>query len=102
MDRQQLILATAVALFAAFLMGWLAGWLVHRLTRGQDMRHALQESERRLFDAEEARSREAASLAVRDVELTQATASLAEARAEIEELRDFIERKLARYSGSAD
>ena len=33
MDRQQFIAVTAVALFAAFLLGWFASWLIHRLTR---------------------------------------------------------------------
>ena len=33
MDRNQFIIATAVALFTAFILGWFASWLIHRLTR---------------------------------------------------------------------
>ena len=111
MDRQQFIMVTAVTLFAAFLMGWFAGWLVHRLTRasradlGELVRMAQQ-----LHDAEARRdaavaaleSREAelgGRLAETDAELRAALDALTEARTEVEELRDYIEKKLARTRG---
>ena len=33
MNRTELIVATAVILFATFALGWFAGWLVNRFTR---------------------------------------------------------------------
>ena len=33
MNRNEFIIATAIILFAAFLLGWFASWVVHRLGR---------------------------------------------------------------------
>ena len=57
MDRHIFILATALALFAAFLLGWFAGWLVQRLTRTSHADLGLLDSlAAQLHDAEEART----------------------------------------------
>lgn len=105
MDRTEFITATALVLFGAFVLGWFACWLIGRLTRPS---HAdLDDLERRLREAEGQRdaalaskdTREAelsARLAATGTELETAMAGLRESRAEIEELRDYIERKLAR------
>ena len=53
MNRSEFIAATAIILFGAFLLGWFACWLVHRLTRpGREdiaqhgrIAHALHEAE---------------------------------------------------------
>jgi len=111
MDRQQFVIVTAVTLFAAFLMGWFASWLVHRLTRGTRAdRHALAALSQQLHEAEEARAaavaemerREADLLRLKDAEAEAQAAvnGLRESRAEIEELRDYIEKRLARGRGN--
>lgn len=108
MDRNQFIIATAVILFAAFVMGWFASWLVHRLTRVT--RADIGELERlaqALHDAEEARDEAILNLENREGEmksaLVQAQAearasmdALRDKRAEVEELRDYIEQQLSR------
>ena len=112
MDRQQFIVATAVTLFAAFVMGWFASWLVHRLTRATraDM-GALDSLAQQLHDAEEARDAAIAELETREADLNSRLAgaesemraaidALNESRTEVEELRDYIEKKLARSRGA--
>ncbi|AXC49144.1 hypothetical protein DRW48_05115 [Paracoccus suum] len=111
MDRQQFIVATAVTLFVAFLLGWFASWLIHRMTRATraDL-NELESMAQQLHDAEEARDnavaeleeREAAlstRLAASEDELKIAMDGLTESRTEIEELRDYIEKRLARSRG---
>lgn len=102
MDRQQLIIATAAALFAAFLMGWLAGWLLHRLTRpggGADA-GAVEGLAQQLHEAEAARDAAVTALEAREADLRAALDALDECRTEVEELRDYIEKKLARSRGT--
>ncbi len=108
MSRNEFVLATAVILFATFLIGWLASWLVHRLARAT--RAEMGELERMaqdLHDAEEARDQAVLELEMREAELTArlsgaeaelraAMDGLRESRTEVEELRDYIEQKLAR------
>ena len=108
MSRSEFIAATAVILFGAFLLGWLLSWMVHRLAR--PARAKMSEMDRlaqELHEAEEARDRALADQARSEAELrgqlseTRAELSMAvdglrDARAEIEELRDYIERALAR------
>lgn len=103
-NRTEFIIATAVILFAAFALGWFAGWLVNRFTRVT--RADIGELDRMaqaLHDAEETRdealaylsSREAELenlLAQKDAELRAAMDGLREARQETEGLRDWIER----------
>jgi prophage endopeptidase len=108
MNRSEFIAATAIILFGAFLLGWFACWLVHRLTRpGREdiaqhgrIAHALHEAEAARDAARETLDEREAVFAERQAgaaaELRAATEGLREARAEIEELRDFIEQRLAR------
>ena len=108
MNRQDFIIATAVILFAAFVLGWFASWLVHRLSRVTRAEiGALESMAQELHEAEEARDSAVAQLEEREADLVArlGTAeaalkstedSLAEARAEIEELRAYIDRKLGR------
>lgn len=104
MNRTEFIIATAIILFAAFALGWFAGWLVNRFTRVT--RADIGELDRMaqaLHDAEETRdealaylsTREAeleSLLAQKDAELRAAMDGLREARQEAEGLRDWIER----------
>ncbi|WP_347137553.1 hypothetical protein [Paracoccus sp. SSK6] len=105
MDRTEFITATALVLFGAFVLGWFASWLIGRLTRPSPA--DLRDLERRLREAEHQRDaalaagqdREgdlSARLAAAEAELASAMDGLRESRTEIEELRDYIERKLAR------
>lgn len=111
MDRQQFIVVTAVTLFAAFLIGWFASWLVGRLTRSSraDI-GALDRLAQELHEAEEARDAAVAALEEREAALSEKLAAtedelrvamdgLSESRTEIEELRDYIEKRLARTRG---
>ena len=104
MNRSEFILATAVVLFVAFLLGWFASWLVHRLTRvSQADMNELDQMAQALHDAEEARDQAITYLQQREAELTNqitqteaelraAMDGLREARQEAEELRAYIER----------
>lgn len=105
MDRTQFITATAIILFAAFVAGWFCSWLVHRLTRaGAAELGELERLSQALHDAEAERDRAISTLETGEAELTrrigelesrrqQALESLREAQTEIEELRDYIERR---------
>ncbi|TNC51518.1 hypothetical protein FHG66_04955 [Rubellimicrobium rubrum] len=90
MNRTEFIIATAVILFAAFALGWFAGWLVHRFTRVT--RAEIGELDRMaqaLHDAEETRDQALAFLATREAELENLIAQKeAELRAAMEGLRD--------------
>lgn len=104
MNRTEFIIATAVILFAAFALGWFAGWLVNRFTRVT--RADIGELDRMaqaLHDAEETRDEALAYLSTREgelenllaqkeAELRAAMDGLREARQEAEGLRDWIER----------
>ena len=104
MNRTEFIVATAVILFAAFSLGWFAGWLINRFTRVS--RADIGELDRMaqaLHDAEETRDQALAFLDQRERELTgevaQAQAELRaamdglhDARREAAELRAWIER----------
>lgn len=105
MNRTEFILVTAIILFIAFLLGWFASWLVHRLTRVTtseigDLDRMAQE----LHEAEEARDQAMNYLQNREAELmnrlSQAEAELAAAmdglraaRTEAEDLRSKLERR---------
>lgn len=103
MTRDDFIIATALILFAAFVLGWFSCWLIGRLTRpgrAEFARHHqlaadLHAAEQARDQANsEARAREAAlheRLAFASSELSQSRAALEEASVEIEELRDYIE-----------
>ena len=104
MNNIQFVIATAIILFIAFALGWLASWLIHRLTRvtradiGQ-----LEQMAQALHEAEETRDqaimyleqREAElgnQLSQTEAELRAAMDGLRDARHEAEELRGYIER----------
>ena len=90
MNRTEFIAATAVVLFAAFALGWFAGWLVNRFTRVT--RAEIGELDRMaqaLHDAEETRDQALAYLDTRERELqSQVSQAEAEQRATMEGLRD--------------
>ena len=104
MNRTEFIVATAVVLFIAFLLGWFASWLVHRVTRvTQSEMGELDRMAQSLHEAEETRDEAITYLQQREAELTnQLTQTEAEleaameglraARHEAEELRGYIER----------
>ena len=104
MNRTEFIVATAIVLFVAFLLGWFASWLVHRVTRvTQADMNELDQMAQALHDAEEARDQAITYMQQREAELTnqltqteaelRATMDgLREARTEAEELRGYIDR----------
>ncbi len=108
MNRTEFITVTAIILFAAFALGWFASWVIHRLTRPtQGDMNELDRMAQQLHDAEESRDAALALLETReadlnsrlsgtDTELRAAIEGLRDSRAEIEELRDYIERRLTR------
>lgn len=108
MNRQEFIIATAIILFAAFVLGWFASWLIHRLSRVTRAEiDALESMAQDLHEAEEARDSAVTQLEEREADLVarlgatesalkSAEDELVEARAEIEELRAYIDRKLGR------
>ena len=105
MNRTEFILVAAVILFVAFLAGWFASWLVHRLARvTTGEMNDLDQMARELHEAEEARDqalqylqgREAElmnQLTQKDAELEAAMDGLRAAREEAENLRDYIEKE---------
>ena len=105
MNRTEFIIATAIILFVAFMLGWFAYWILHRLTR---VSHAdigeLDNMAQSLHEAEEMRDQALSYLEHREAELgtrlAQAEAELRatmeglrDARAEAEELRAYIARQ---------
>ena len=108
MNRAEFIALTAVILFVTFILGWIASWLVHRLFRSsRSSMSELDHMAQQLHDAEEERDQAVASrntdlqkmakqLEASQSELRAAMDGLRESRTEVEELRDYIERRLAR------
>lgn len=104
MNRTEFIIATAVILFVAFLLGWFASWIIHRVTRvTQSDMGELDQMAQALHEAEETRDQAITYLQQREAELTNqltqteaelkaAMDGLRDARHEAEELRGFIER----------
>jgi len=104
MNRTEFIIVTAIILFVAFVLGWFACWLVHRLTRvSQSDIGELDKMAQQLHDAEEARNEAIARAQTREAELKNQLAQteaeqraamdgLRDARHEAEELRGYIER----------
>jgi septal ring factor EnvC (AmiA/AmiB activator) len=104
MDRLQFIIAIASILFVAFMLGWLAHWLVTKFSQvsSADL-NEMEALAKALHDAEETRDQAIAYLQQREAELTNqlsqteaelraAMDGLREARQEAEELRSYIER----------
>ena len=90
MNRTEFIITTAIILFAAFVMGWFANWLVHRFTRVKQSDVAdLDRMSQELHEAEETRDQAITYLQQREAELTnQLTQTEAELRAAMDGLRD--------------
>ncbi len=103
MGRTELVIITAVILFTAFLLGWLAHWLLQRFNRVETANVAeLDHMASALHEAEEARDAALAQLEAREselmhelnqtrAELQAAMDGLGNARREAEELRAYIE-----------
>lgn len=104
MNRTEFIAVTAVILFAAFVLGWFAHWLVHRFARvAQSEMGELDKMAQSLHEAEEQRDQTVTYFQQREAEMTNqlsqteaelraAMDGLREARQEAEELRAYIER----------
>jgi prophage endopeptidase len=89
-NRTEFIVATAVVLFVAFMLGWFSYWLIHRFTRvtTSDM-NELDKMAAQLHEAEEIRDQAITYAQAREAELTsQLSQSEAELRAAMEGLRD--------------
>lgn len=108
MNRTEFIALTAIILFAAFVLGWVVSLLIARLTRPAkaDM-NELDRMAQQLHEAEEERDAVIAKLEAREAELQSRLVgaesdrqavmdALRDSRSEIEELRAYIEKKLAR------
>ena len=104
MNGTEFIFATAAILFVAFMAGWVAHWLISRITRvtRSDM-DDLDLMAQELHQAEEARDQAVTYLQQREAELINkmsqteaelnaAMDGLRAARTESEELRTYIER----------
>jgi septal ring factor EnvC (AmiA/AmiB activator) len=104
MNRTEFVIATAIILFVAFVLGWFAYWVIHRFTRvaSADMGE-LERMAKELHEAEEMRDQAITYLQQRESELTNqlsqteaelsaAMEGLREARHEAEELRAYVER----------
>lgn len=104
MNRTEFIVATAIILFVAFVLGWFANWLVHRFMRiGQSEMGEVDKMAQQLHEAEEQRDQAIAYFQQReaemanqqtqtDAELKAAMDGLREVRHEAEELRAHIEK----------
>ncbi|MDV7142699.1 hypothetical protein R3X27_08390 [Tropicimonas sp. TH_r6] len=107
MNRTEFIVATAAVLFVAFLLGWFASWIIHRVTRvTQSEMGELDQMAQSLHEAEETRDQAITYLQQREAELTNqlsqteaelqaAMDGLRDAREEAEQLRSYIEREMA-------
>ena len=104
MNRTEFVIATAIILFVFFALGWLASWLINRMSRvTQADMGELEQMAQALHEAEETRDRAVAYAESREAELTNhlsqteaelraAMDGLRDARHEAEELRAYIER----------
>jgi len=104
MTRSEFIAVTALILFGAFVLGWVASWLVHRVARPASANMSdLDRMAEQLHDAEEERDAAIALIHEREAiltsqltgaqaELRAAMEGLRDSRSQVEELRDYIER----------
>ncbi len=104
MNRTEFVIATAIILFVAFMLGWFAHWIVHRFMRvSQSDMGEIDHMAHQLHEAEEQRDqavtfyqqREAEmqnQLTQTDAELRAAMDGLRAARQEAEELRTHLDR----------
>ncbi|WP_425041021.1 hypothetical protein [Primorskyibacter sp. S187A] len=104
MSRSEFIIATAIILFVAFVMGWFAHWLMHRFSRvSKSDVGELERMAQELHEAEETRDQAITYLQQREAELTNqltqteaelsaAMEGLRDARREAEEMRAYVDR----------
>jgi len=104
MNRTEFIIATAIILFVAFMLGWFASWLVNRFTRVTKAEIGeLDKMAQSLHEAEETRDQAITYLQQRESEMTNQQAQteaelraamdgLRDARREAEELRAYVDR----------
>lgn len=108
MNRTEFVIATAVILFCAFMVGYFASWLIGRFNRvSKEDIGELDKMAQALHEAEETRDQAITYLQQRESEITnqlsQTEAELAaamdglrDARQEAEELRSYIEKNIQR------
>jgi len=106
-NRTEFIIATAIILFVAFLLGWFSNWLVNRFTRVSKADIGeLDKMAQSLHEAEESRDEAMTYLQQREAEMTNtltqteaelraAMDGLRDARQEAEELRAVVEKQNA-------
>jgi predicted nucleic acid-binding Zn-ribbon protein len=89
-NRTEFIIATAIILFVAFLLGWFSNWLINRFTRVSKADIGeLDRMAQSLHEAEETRDQAITYLQQREAEMTnQLTQTEAELRAAMDGLRD--------------
>ena len=107
MNRTEFIIATAIILFVAFMLGWFSSWLVNRFSRVTKAEIGeLDKMAQALHEAEETRDQAITYLQQREAEITNqlsqteaelraAMDGLRDARQEAEELRARVERQSA-------
>lgn len=108
MNRTEFIIATAVILFVAFMVGFFANWLLGRLNRvSKEDIGELDRMAQSLHEAEEMRDQAITYMQQREAEITnqlsQTEAELAaamdglrDARQEAEELRVYIDQNVSK------
>ena len=101
MNRTEFVTVTTIILFGVFVLGWFASWLIGRLTRPSqadlaDIQDKLRQVERERDKAIALLTERETRLSTTQAELDSAIEGLRESRTEIEELRDYIERRLSR------
>ena len=104
MNRTEFIIATAIILLVAFLLGWFAHWLVNRFMRiAQSDMNELDSMAQQLHEAEEQRDQAVAYFQQREAEFHNQKAQLEaelnaamdgvhDLRQENEEMRQYIEK----------
>lgn len=104
MNRTEFIIATAIILFIAFILGWFSHWVLNRFLRvSQSDMGELDRMAQQLHDAEEQRDQAVSYYQQREAEITNrqaqtkaeldaAMGGLHDARQEVEELRNYIEK----------
>lgn len=104
MNRTEFIIATAIILFVAFILGWFAHWLISRFMRvAQSEMGELDKMAQQLHEAEEQRDQAISYFQQREAEMTNqqsqteaelkaAMDGLRNVRQEAEELKAYIER----------
>lgn len=103
MNHSEFIITMAIALFLAFCLGWCAHWVINKFTRvSQGDMGELDQMAQSLHDAEEMRDQAIAYVEAKeaelnsrvtetDAELRAAMDALRDARAEADDLREYIE-----------